>query len=216
VHEVDSSSGTANEHDARSLAVTDIWNLGSLRTHKAAAYVADADEDRLATWVRVLRAERKADVIVVSYHGGVEYVDLPLPRARRILHAAIDAGADLVLGHHPHVLQGVEWRRGRPILYSLGNLLMQTSQTERKPTGYVARVTVGRDRAPAVEGCPLVIRGATPRRLVDEPEPRARAAEEQRFARHLAAISAGLGGVEVGEPGPDGCMPLRAVDGAPR
>jgi poly-gamma-glutamate synthesis protein (capsule biosynthesis protein) len=151
-------------------------------------------------------------VVVVSYHGGVEYVDLPLPRARRILHAAVDAGADVVLGHHPHVFQGVEWRRGRPILYSLGNLLMRMSQTERKPTGYVARVTVGPGRAPAVDACPLVIQGPTPRRVADELDPGARLADERRFARHLTAISAGLGGVEVGEPGGDGCMPIRAAE----
>jgi poly-gamma-glutamate synthesis protein (capsule biosynthesis protein) len=198
------------------VAVTDIWNFGSLRTHVAAPFVAGADEDRLVASVRALRAERKADVVVVSYHGGVEYVDRPLPRARRILHAAVDAGADLVLGHHPHVLQGIAWRRGRPILYGLGNLLMRMSQTEKRPTGYLARITVGRDRPPAVEACPLLIHGATPRRLADEPDPHTRALEERRFARHLAAISADLGGVEVGEPGGDGCMPVRAVEGPPR
>jgi len=194
------------------VAVTDIWNLGSLRTHKAAAYVAGADESLLAASVRALRTEHKADLVVVSYHGGVEYIDLPLPRARRILHAAIDAGADLVLGHHPHVFQGIEWRGGRPILYGLGNLLMRMSQTEKKPTGYLARITVGRDRAPVVEACPLAIRGITPRRIADELEPRDRANQEQHFARHLAAISSGFGGIDVGEPGPDGCMSVRAAN----
>ncbi len=198
------------------VAVTDIWNLGSLRTHKAAAFVAGADEELLAASVAALRAERAADVVVVSYHGGVEYVHLPLPRARRILRAAIDAGADVVLGHHPHVLQGIEWHRGRPILYSLGNLLMRLSQTERKPTGYLARVTIRRDGAPAVEACPLAIDGFAPRRLAADPEPRARAMEEQRFARHLTAISSGFAGVDVGEPGPDGCMPVRGGEGASR
>src|SRR5262249_25958037 len=135
------------------LAFTDIWNTGSLRTHEAAAYVARADEELVAAAVRKLRAEDEATIIVVSYHRGVEYVDLPLPRTRRILHAAIDAGADLVLGHHPHVLQGIEWHEGRPILYSLGNLLMRLSQKEKKPSGYVARITLGADRAAAVEAC---------------------------------------------------------------
>src|SRR6185436_5568439 len=103
-------------------------------------------------------------------------------------------GADLVIGHHPHVLQGIEWRDGRPILYSLGNMLMRLSQTEKKPTGYLARITVGRGRATTVEACPLVIRGVATTRLADEPSADTRAALERRFARHLVAISGGLGG----------------------
>ncbi len=194
------------------LAVTDIWNMGSLRTHKGASFVARADKDLLATAVRALRASGKADVIVVSYHGGVEYTDLPLPRTREILRASIDAGADMVLGHHPHVLQGIAWHAGKPILYSLGNLLMRLSQPDKKPTGYLARITIDAGQAPAIEVCPLVMRGITPTRVVTLSDPKERAAQDQRFATHLTKISRGLGGgIEVGAPGPDGCAPVLPV-----
>jgi poly-gamma-glutamate capsule biosynthesis protein CapA/YwtB (metallophosphatase superfamily) len=197
------------------LAVTDIWNMGSLRTHKGASFVARADKDLLAASVRALRASGKADVIVVSYHGGVEYTDLPLPRTREILRASIDAGADMVLGHHPHVLQGIAWHAGKPILYSLGNLLMRLSQPDKKPTGYLARITIDAGQAPAIEVCPLVMRGITPTRVVTLSDPKERAAQDQRFATHLTKISRGLGGgIEVGAPGPDGCAPvLPAAEG---
>ena len=48
---------------------------------------------------------------------------LPASSPVRAAHAAIDAGADLVVGHHPHVLQGFEWYKGRLIAYSLGNFV---------------------------------------------------------------------------------------------
>ncbi len=62
-----------------------------------------------------------ADVLVVSAHWGSMYVDYPPPRVLALAQALVDAGADIVLGHHPHVLQGVE-RRGRAVvLYSMGD-----------------------------------------------------------------------------------------------
>ena len=74
----------------------------------------------------VSAARRQADIVVVSFHWGYEYADVV--RAQRELgRAAIDAGADLVFGHHPHVPQPVEVYQGRPILYSLGNLAFQPS-----------------------------------------------------------------------------------------
>ena len=88
----------------------------------------------------VLRARQKADLILVSVHKGREFVDFPAPEHQADCRAIVDAGADVVLGHHPHFLQGVEWRRrrdGRPalILYSLGSLLVDyepfLSQAER-------------------------------------------------------------------------------------
>jgi poly-gamma-glutamate synthesis protein (capsule biosynthesis protein) len=191
------------------LAVTDIWNMGSLRTHKAASFVARADTDLLAAAVRALRASGKADLIVVSYHGGVEYTDLPLPHTRELLRAAIDAGADLVLGHHPHVLQGIEFHAGKPILYSLGNLLMRLSQADKKPTGYLGRITLRLDQPPTVEACALSIRGIVPMPLAAMSDEKARAAEQERFATKLTKISKVLGaGIEIGAPGADGCAPV--------
>jgi poly-gamma-glutamate capsule biosynthesis protein CapA/YwtB (metallophosphatase superfamily) len=68
-------------------------------------------------------ARRTADLVVVSFHWGKELHSLPEPYQREFGHAAVDAGADLVLGHHPHVLQGFELYRGKPIAYSLGNFV---------------------------------------------------------------------------------------------
>ncbi len=68
------------------------------------------------------QADRVADYVVVSFHWGAEKRDTPKDYQIYFAHKAIDAGADLILGHHPHVLQGLELYRGRLIAYSLGNL----------------------------------------------------------------------------------------------
>ena len=62
-----------------------------------------------------------AQVIIASFHWGEEKAEYPNDVQVELAHAAIDAGADLVLGHHPHVLQGIETYKGRNIVYSLGN-----------------------------------------------------------------------------------------------
>ncbi len=67
--------------------------------------------------------EEGCAVVVAVMHWGDEGADVPPPGIRETAHAAIDAGADLVVGHHPHILQGVEEYNGRMIAYSLGNFV---------------------------------------------------------------------------------------------
>ena len=62
-----------------------------------------------------------AQVIIASFHWGEEKAEYPNDVQVELAHVAIDAGADLVLGHHPHVLQGIEQYKGKNIVYSLGN-----------------------------------------------------------------------------------------------
>ena len=69
----------------------------------------------------VAAARRRADVVVVSFHWGREGQTGPRDYQTLLAHAAIDSGASIVLGHHPHVLQGVERYKGGVILYRLGN-----------------------------------------------------------------------------------------------
>ncbi|HLK14882.1 MAG TPA: CapA family protein [Fimbriimonadaceae bacterium] len=79
---------------------------------------------KLAPWIRA--AHERCDVLVVAFHGGIERQPFPTSYQVTLAHAAIDAGADVVWGHHPHVLQGVEIYKGHPILYSMGNLVSPT------------------------------------------------------------------------------------------
>jgi poly-gamma-glutamate capsule biosynthesis protein CapA/YwtB (metallophosphatase superfamily) len=188
------------------LAVTDVWNDGPLARHPADAFVGRADPRELVEGVRALREEGRADAILVSCHGGEEYRDDPLPRLRELFHAAIDAGATAVLGHHPHVVQGVEWYRGRPILYSMGNLLMRMHRDHPwTGFGYLARLSLRRGEAPGLAVCPFRILGVEVIPLAEGVE---RAAIEPVFFDHLRSISRFVGGTAVEAPGTDGCARL--------
>ena len=72
-------------------------------------------------------------VVIVIAHCGLEYVPYPPSYVVTAFRALVEAGADCVIGHHPHVPQGVEWWHGRPILYSLGNFVFY------QPTGLFHR-----------------------------------------------------------------------------
>jgi poly-gamma-glutamate capsule biosynthesis protein CapA/YwtB (metallophosphatase superfamily) len=110
----------------------------------------------------VKKAGEGADVVVVSFHGGAEgtKADRVLPGREKYLgenrgdlhaftHAVIDAGADLVLGHGPHVLRGMELYRGRLIAYSLGNFATYGRFTLGGPlgVGVILEVEVAKDGA---------------------------------------------------------------------
>ncbi|MCX5797645.1 MAG: CapA family protein [Elusimicrobia bacterium] len=79
----------------------------------------------------IQRARRSADFVVVSEHWGAEFQEEPTWNQVEKAHRLIDAGADLVLGHHPHVLQSIELYRGKYIVYSLGNFLFDQKQESR-------------------------------------------------------------------------------------
>lgn len=65
--------------------------------------------------------KKKSDLCIVSMHAGIEYKSAPSSDQKELARYAVDRGADLVLGHHPHILQGIEKYKGVYIVYSLGN-----------------------------------------------------------------------------------------------
>lgn len=78
-----------------------------------------------ATVEAVQRVKSQADFVVVSAHWGVAGQDAIMDYQREVGRALVDAGCDLILGHHPHRLHGVEFYRGKPIFYSLGNFVFE-------------------------------------------------------------------------------------------
>ena len=91
--------------------------------------------EKIATLVR--KAKQRGDFVVVVAHAGLEYIPFPPPYVVAAYRALSDAGADCVIGHHPHVPQGIETRRGRLIAYSLGNFAFyQLSDLYHRKTGF--------------------------------------------------------------------------------
>jgi poly-gamma-glutamate synthesis protein (capsule biosynthesis protein) len=77
-------------------------------------------EENLAQDIAAMR--KRADVVVVSLHWGKNYKDVTASQQKMGRHA-VESGADIVYGHHPHIAQGIEIHRGKPIIYSLGNFV---------------------------------------------------------------------------------------------
>lgn len=97
------------------------------RTH---TFAHREDLQALVADVRAARAQ--ADFVAVSLHWGIHFVPGVIADYQRdVGRAAIDAGADLILGHHAHILKGVDMYRGRPILYSLCNFAMDLPMNEQ-------------------------------------------------------------------------------------
>jgi poly-gamma-glutamate synthesis protein (capsule biosynthesis protein) len=95
-----------------------------------------------------------ADLVVVSFHWGAELMTAAKDYQIELGHQAIDWGADLVLGHHPHVLQEIEVYKGRLIAYSLGNFVFG-SESNRTNTSMILLLTFRGNTLSKVEAVPL-------------------------------------------------------------
>ncbi len=93
----------------------------------------------------ITAAKQDHDLVIVFVHWGEEYADHPAPHQRRSAHALLARGADLVVGHHPHVLQGIERHGNGAVAYSLGNFLFENTNAVPRLTG-VLRVRFAADR----------------------------------------------------------------------
>lgn len=110
---------------------------------------------------QVNTVSEKSDYVVVSIHWGKEMATSPLKSQIKKAHRIIDAGADLILGHHPHVIQGFEIYRGKLIAYSLGNFVFSPGS----PLGrYSAILKVNLDKwgIKDAEVIPVFITGGSP------------------------------------------------------
>lgn len=106
--------------------------------------IAAADPKIVCRDVQEIR--KRADVVIVSMHHGIEYMLKPDAAQIAFAHAAIDAGATLVIGHHPHVVQPSESYHGGLIFYSLGNFIFDQYQRIETQHGEVVQISfVGRN-----------------------------------------------------------------------
>ena len=78
----------------------------------------------------VTDAKSRADIVIAYIHFGTEGSQLPDDTHTSVAHSIVDAGADIVIGAHPHVLQPIEYYKGAPIVYSLGNFWFNTTDTD--------------------------------------------------------------------------------------
>jgi poly-gamma-glutamate synthesis protein (capsule biosynthesis protein) len=122
-------------------------------------------------WIveKVQRLRSEVHVVVVVCHGGVEYIPFPPPYLAETLRRIADAGADLIIGHHPHVPQGIVIHKGVPICFSLGNFVFfQPTKLLYRKTGYLVKAGVTERGLAGIRMIPYAIGPDRLRRLGKE------------------------------------------------
>jgi poly-gamma-glutamate synthesis protein (capsule biosynthesis protein) len=99
----------------------------------------------------------QVDLVVVMPHWGQEYMATPESWQVDWAHAAVDAGADLVIGDHAHWPKGIEVYKGKPIFYGVGNFLFDQSWSEETSTGIFAEITLYGDRVIQSRPVPFIV-----------------------------------------------------------
>jgi poly-gamma-glutamate synthesis protein (capsule biosynthesis protein) len=154
--------------------------------------VALASREALGRAVAAARLE--ADVVVASLHWGIEYASRPTAEQRELARVAVEAGADLVLGHHTHTLEGVELFTTRTpegtrralVIYSLGNFAFDSTRAagKRVDESIILRCKLGREGLVSAELLPVILENYLPRP--------ASTVEAQGILARMTALSAEL------------------------
>lgn len=157
-----------------------VRNVGGLRFGFIAFNGVGETFDRETIRLRIEGAAQEVDVLVAAFHWGAEYVSIPQAAPGvsaddpvEIAHLAVDAGADLVLGNHPHWVQAVEVYEGKLIAYAHGNFIFDQMWSRETTLGVVGRYTFYGDRLLAAEYLPIVIEEYARPRLLEGEEAQA-------------------------------------------
>jgi len=128
------------------------WHAGKETPGMASAY------DPELVYQAVEPITEKSDYTIVLLHWGKELAEQPLPYQVELAHGLIDRGVDLVIGSHPHVLQGLEWYKDKLVAYSLGNFIFTTSRVAEGRQSGILKVTIHEDEL-TPEFIPMFIEG---------------------------------------------------------
>jgi poly-gamma-glutamate capsule biosynthesis protein CapA/YwtB (metallophosphatase superfamily) len=113
------------------------------------------------------KAKEQADIVVVLVHWGLEKKTIPEQYQTELGHRYIDAGADLVIGSHPHVLQGIESYKGKWIAYSLGNFIFTTNENAATKQSAILQTDCSRNGDCVMQVLPIHTGVAQPKPMDD-------------------------------------------------
>lgn len=131
------------------------------------AGTAFLDKEEIAN--AVAAAKKQADLVFVSMHAGTEYADKPTEEQSALARAAIEAGAEIVIGHHPHVTQTAEKYQGKYIFYSLGNFIFDQMWSKETREGLALKIILTKTGIKQIAATPILIEDfCQPRILNDE------------------------------------------------
>ncbi len=127
-----------------------------------------ASESNIASEVSKLKKE--TDFTIVTFHWGIEYTASPSARQKELAHIAIDNGADLVVGNHPHWVQGVEIYKNKLITYAHGNFIFDQMWSQETREGVVGKYVFDRFGLKDVSFYPVIIENYSQPRFANEKE----------------------------------------------
>lgn len=140
--------------------------------------------DTTRTVAAIQKAEQDADIVVVMVHWGEDAMDTPEELQRDYARQYIDAGADLVIGSHPHVLQGFESYKGKWIAYSLGNFVYASYPSGKHAETGVLDAVCGKDGDCQLKFNPMIVIQSQPTPLEGD--------AAQKLLDRLTSISFGV------------------------
>lgn len=146
------------------------------------------DIDSLALASVLAAVASTSDVQIAYVHGGAEYVDDPYPPTKALARELIDAGIDVFIGHHPHVVQPIEWYNNRPIFYSLGNFIFDQYFSHNVQEGLVLTLVVTDDSQTSFHNIDITLHPVTS--IGSKNQPRLMTfTEKSAFLEELASSS---------------------------
>jgi poly-gamma-glutamate synthesis protein (capsule biosynthesis protein) len=139
-------------------------------------------EDKAQLTKDIAAARMRADIVVCAFHWGVSRGHMKIAEYQiELAHQAIDCGADIIFGHHPHVLQGVEVYRGKAIFYSLGNFTFAQHSLAK---GHEAETAIVRC---TIEGRRIMAVEYLPARIDDNLDPQVLTLTEGKYIADMVA-----------------------------
>jgi poly-gamma-glutamate synthesis protein (capsule biosynthesis protein) len=101
-----------------------------------------SEDEQVVLDIRQARKVHRADIVIPVMHWGWENELTANARQRQLARTMIDAGADAVIGGHPHVTQNIEHYKGKPVIYSVGNFVMKETDNDNQRMGWVLRLHI--------------------------------------------------------------------------
>ena len=145
------------------LGFTDVYGKDAVAKNNQAGLL-NSNPDLLFEMIGNAKDAKKgnADLVVVNMHWGQEYATSATGRQTELAKAVIDAGADIIIGHHPHVVQSFDMYKDGIIFYSLGNFIFDQGWTRTKDSAMV-QYHLNENGQATIDVVPLLIKEATPR-----------------------------------------------------
>lgn len=117
--------------------------------------IAWSEDEQVVDDIALARTRHRADLVLVLMHWGWENEPTANARQRELARRVIDAGADAVIGGHPHVTQDIEIHRGKPVIYSVGNFVMKETDNEAQRQGWVLQLGLDRQGVSSLRTHPV-------------------------------------------------------------